>query len=459
MKNKPILFRVAGCVMLVLILTGITPRVLAQDTTRLSLLFAGDIMGHGSQIQSAYDAKQKKHDYTSCFQYMKPYMGVADVAIGNLELTLAGPPYTGYPQFSSPDALLVALKDMGFDILVTSNNHCVDRGSKGLIRTIRMLDSLQVPHTGTFMDSTDYKRNHPLIFAKHGFTVALLNYTFSTNGLPVTKPTIVNRIDTVQMGRDLRRARAAKPDVIIVFTHWGVEYERLPNAAQKAVTEFCFRQGVQLVIGAHPHVIQPMEWRKGKQQFVAYSLGNFVSGQRKRYTDGGSMAYVALEKIIYKPDSAVTTIDTAGYYLQYVHRTVDADKDYYMMPVTATEKNPAAYIKDAASRQAFQVFADDSRKLYQTHNINVPERTIIPEDSVITYTVVMYETARPTGSWTVMPSQSAYPWGLAPVDLADKVLWMSGKFEQAAAAERYRRRYLQQHPQARVVKLVNGKLP
>ena len=122
---------------------------IAQDTTRLSLLFAGDIMGHDSQIASAYDAKRKVYDYTSCFQFVKPYVDSVDLAIGNLELTLAGPPYKGYPQFSSPDALLTTLKDIGFDVLVTANNHCVDRGRKGLERTITMLDSFKIAHTGT----------------------------------------------------------------------------------------------------------------------------------------------------------------------------------------------------------------------------------------------------------------------------------------------------------------------
>ena len=111
-------------------------------------------MGHDSQIASAYDAKKKTYDYSSCFRFVKPYVDSVDLAIGNLELTLAGPPYTGYPQFGSPDALGTTLKDMGFDVLVTANNHCVDRGRKGLERTIMMLDSFKIAHTGTFVDSS-----------------------------------------------------------------------------------------------------------------------------------------------------------------------------------------------------------------------------------------------------------------------------------------------------------------
>src|SRR5690606_23422672 len=245
---------------------------LAQDTTRLSLLFAGDVMGHDSQIASAYDPVKKTYDYASCFQFVKPYVDSADLAIANLEVTLAGPPYKGYPQFSSPDQLAMTLKDIGFDALVTANNHSVDRGRKGIERTIHILDSLGIPHTGTFRDSASKAASTPLILEKNGFRLALLNYTYGTNGIAVPKPNIVNPLDTALIRADLIAAKAAAPDVIIVFTHWGEEYASMPNKKQKDLAEFCFNHGAQLVIGAHPHVVQPMEWRKEKNQFVAYSL-------------------------------------------------------------------------------------------------------------------------------------------------------------------------------------------
>ncbi|HEY9046006.1 MAG TPA: CapA family protein [Ohtaekwangia sp.] len=349
----------------------------AQDTTRLSLLFVGDIMGHDSQIAAAYNAATKKYDYTSCFQYVKPYIENADLAIGNLEVTLAGPPHKGYPQFSSPDALAQTLKAVGFDALVTANNHCVDRGRKGLERTVMMLDSLKIPHTGTFVDTVSRMNDYPLLLEKNGFKLALLNYTYGTNGLPVYKPNIVNRLDTATMHKDLRKAKEFRPDVIIVFTHWGIEYQSLPSREQKLLTEFCFKHGAQLVIGAHPHVIQPMEWRKDQNQFVAYSLGNFVSGQRKRYTDGGAMAYLELQKIAYTPDSATTTIDSAAYYLQWVQRTSGVNKGYYILPVPNVEQDSIT-INDAAAKAAFKVFTDDSRLLYRKYNKDVAEGKTAP---------------------------------------------------------------------------------
>lgn len=357
------------------IVTGISH---AQDTTRLSLLFAGDVMGHDSQIASASNPVKKTYDYSSCFQFVKPYVDSVDLAMANLEVTLAGPPYKGYPQFSSPDALAVTLKDIGFDVLVTANNHCVDRGRKGLERTIMMLDSFNIKHTGTFKDSVSRMNESPLFIEKNGFKLAILNYTYGTNGIPVTKPNIVNHLDTAIMRHDLLEAKQANPDVIIVFTHWGAEYQSLPSKWQKDLTEFCFTNGAQLVIGAHPHVLQPMEWRKDKNQFVAYSLGNYISGQRKRYTDGGAMAYLELKKINYRADSAEVTIDSAGYYLGWVYRTVDAQKDYYLLPVGDNQDN-LSFIKDAESKAALKVFVEDSRSLFKKFNKDVEEMKRMPK--------------------------------------------------------------------------------
>ncbi len=364
MKNiKLALTFVSGCII---------SSAFAQDTTRISLLFLGDLMQHDSQIKAAYDISSGQHDYRLCFQFVKPYLSSADLAIGNLEVTLAGPPYKGYPQFSAPDELALTLKDAGMDVLVTANNHCLDRGKKGLERTIMMLDSLDILHTGTFRDTVERMNDYPMLFEKNGFSFALLNYTYGTNGIPVTKPNVVNTIDTAVIRKDIIKAKQASPDAIIVFMHWGQEYQSLPSRQQKDITEFCFRLGAKLVIGAHPHVLQPMEWRKENDQLVVYSLGNFVSGQRDRYKDGGAMLRVNLMKIVQDSVSA-TRIDSAGYILEWVYRTADAKKNYYVLPIPSFEQDTTAFIKDEASRLAFKTFIEDSRKLFKKHNVNLEE--------------------------------------------------------------------------------------
>jgi poly-gamma-glutamate capsule biosynthesis protein CapA/YwtB (metallophosphatase superfamily) len=365
----------------------------AQDTTRLSLIFFGDIMQHDSQISAAYEPAAKKYSYTDCFQFIKPYLQTADLAIGNLEVTLAGKPYKGYPQFSAPDELVTTLKDVGMDVLVTANNHCVDRGKQGLERTIAVLDSFEILHTGTFVDEASRLNDYPLILDRKGVRLAILNYTFSTNGLPVTKPNIVNRIDTTVIRKDIFKAKKSHPDIIIVFTHWGIEYQSLPSFEQQAVSEFCFKQGADLVIGAHPHVIQPMEWRKEKNQLVAYSLGNFVSGQRKRYTDGGALLSVELEKIFYTPDSTTTQIDSAGFVLEWIYKTTDMNKDYYILPVPTFQKDSTGFIKDQESKDAFKTYVEDSRALLNKHNVNIQEITIQPEIFTLEFANVTFNDA------------------------------------------------------------------
>ena len=272
--------------------------VKGQDTLKLSLLFTGDIMQHDSQIHAAFNPDSSVYSYKPCFDPIRTELASADLTIGNLELTFGGPPYKGYPQFSAPDELMTTLKDAGFDVLVTANNHCLDRGALGLERTLEMINQASILHTGTFKDTLEWLNEYPLVISRSGFRLSLLNYTYGTNGMPLTFPNMVNMIDTIRLEQDLIKAKLQDTDAIIVFFHWGKEYERQPNVRQRDLTEFCFKHGAKLVIGSHPHVLQPMEWRKESDQFIAYSLGNFVSGQYDRYKNGGAMLHIDLKKVL-----------------------------------------------------------------------------------------------------------------------------------------------------------------
>jgi len=266
----------------------------AQEAPTLTLLFAGDIMGHDTQIESARQMGDGAYDYSSCFRYVEPYIAAADIAIGNLEVTFAGPPYKGYPAFSSPDALATAIREAGFDILVNANNHAIDRGKPGLERTLDVLDSVGIIQTGVFRDAAGRRSAYPLIVEKNNIRLALLNYTYGTNGIRVTPPNIVNYIDTAQVRKDLEKAATARPDFTIVLMHWGLEYERTENKQQQELAEFLLAQGADAIIGSHPHVVQPI--RLYDDKLVVYSKGNMISNQRKRYTDGGILVDITLEK-------------------------------------------------------------------------------------------------------------------------------------------------------------------
>ena len=189
----------------------------------------GDIMGHGPQIRSAFQESKNKYDYQEVFNPLEEIISSVDFAIANLEVTLAGPPFMGYPQFSSPDELAVACKNSGMDVLVTANNHSCDRKNNGIIRTVKVLDSLEILHTGTFKNEYTRDRENLLILSKEGLHVGLLNYTYGTNGIPFTSPTFVNMLDSNLIIKDIESAKQKGLDKLIVFVHWGSEYQDFPN--------------------------------------------------------------------------------------------------------------------------------------------------------------------------------------------------------------------------------------
>ena len=354
------------------------PELFAQDTLNLSLLFVGDIMQHESQMKAAYNPLLDTYEYTPCFQWVKPILSSADLTIGNLELTLGGKPYSGYPQFSAPDELLGAIRDAGFDVLVTANNHSVDRGSRGLERTIQLLDSIGLEHTGTFRDTLEWLNQNPLVVIRSGFRLSILNYTYGTNGIPVRKPNQVNHIDTARIKSDLQRAAAQHTDASIVFFHWGEEYKSMPNERQQQVAAFCLRNGAKVVIGSHPHVIQPMEWDREKDQVVVYSLGNFISGQRTRYRNGGAMFHLNLRKVVQADGASKTSVNDAAYSLVWVNRTSDARRAFQLVPVLESGVD-STLVQSAIYRELMHEFVLDARTLLEKENKGVRERRKLPD--------------------------------------------------------------------------------
>ncbi|MBW6492035.1 MAG: CapA family protein [Lentimicrobium sp.] len=328
-------------------------------------------MQHSPQITAAWDVKDSAYNYHPCFSFVKPVVSNFDFAIANLECTLAGEPYTGYPQFSAPDELAIALCDAGFDILATANNHSCDRGNSGLVRTLDVLDNLNIKRTGTFRDSADYARHHPLILSKNNITFALLNYTYGTNGIPFYPPAVVNLIDTTQIINDLFSSRKPDIDFVLVFFHWGNEYQPTPSEEQISLANLCRKYGADVVIGSHPHVLQRMEYEKSsdslpKGHLVVYSLGNYVSNQRDRYRDGGAMISFTLSKTWNSKK-----VINPEYQLTWVHTAIENDKKhYYILPVKQFESDTTL---DAGSLSKLRQFAEDSRKLLNGSNLIVPE--------------------------------------------------------------------------------------
>lgn len=344
----------------------------AQDTT-LSFLFLGDIMGHDGQIKAALNEKDSSYDYSVNYKYIKELFEQSDITIANLEVTLAGPPYKGYPAFSSPDDLIFASKDAGIDYFITANNHSCDRGKRGITRTLDVLDSLEIPHTGTFRNTEERNNTYPLKIEQNGISIALLNYTYGTNGISVPVPTVVNLINTATIKADLEKSKSMNVDKIIVCIHWGIEYQRQPNQTQIDLYTMCRDNGADIVIGSHPHVIQKMEWEG--DNLVVYSLGNFISNQRKQYTDGGALARIELEK-----KNGLVSIKEVGYYLTWVDKPwVDNNQIFTILPVSKYE-NDREFFQTKESKEKMELFMKDSRSLLDTENKNVKEYRYNPDN-------------------------------------------------------------------------------
>ena len=355
------------------------PFILSAQTDTLRLLFTGDIMGHAPQIKSAEVVPNKKYDYTPCFKYVKPVLERADLAIGNLELTLPGkPPYNGYPMFRSPDDLATALKDAGFDILVTANNHANDSRGTGVVNTINTLRAKGFQQTGTFKNNADRSATYPLMVYKNNFKIALLNYTYDTNGVPTDAPTIVNRIDTALIKADLYEARARKPHFIIVVMHWGIEYQLQENEEQRRLAKFLIRNGADMVIGSHPHVVQPIRTERvampdgsAKEAVVVYSLGNFISNQQQPNTDGGILFQVDLLK---QKGSPKVTVGQHGVIpvWRYVHKNAAGKSTFFTLPVTRLERNPDLFPDMAeAARAKMKKFIESLRNRLNLREIKL----------------------------------------------------------------------------------------
>lgn len=326
----------------------------------ITLIFAGDIMGHSPQFQAAYDAQTKTYDYKVCFEHVKPYIESADFAVANLEVTLAGPPYSGYPNFSSPDALLDALKYAGYDVMLTANNHVLDRGKNGFERTLKVLADNDMKFAGSYVNQQQRDTLYPLMLETLGVKIALLNYTYGTNGYKPALPTIVNVIDTNQIKKDISKARKQNPDLVVMTVHWGLEYQTKAGAEQHKLARMFVREGVDLIIGSHPHVVQNaeiIEVDSTRKVPVFYSLGNSISNQRNTNTDGGIM--VKVEIGTHSKQILKTT-----YMPVYVHKGILKDKfQYHLIPTPDfVSDTTAKFVINKADSASLLIFDKNTRE-------------------------------------------------------------------------------------------------
>ena len=267
-----------------------------QDT--VTLRFIGDVMLHQTQLDKAYKGASY-YDFSSYFSLIEKDLKTADIAVANMEFALGGEPYSGYPSFSAPDALAEHMAEIGIDIFLAANNHIYDRGLSGAERTLeqyrQLCDRYGISHIGLASDEKEQTGNMPLIMNAKGLKLAFLNFTYATNGgRKKGWPKVCYMDDRNEIRKAIDKAREAEADIIIALPHWGEEYQLEHSAEQETMAQWLAENGVHIVVGTHPHVVQDCaimsdSIRRAETQ-VVYSLGNAISNMSATNTQVGLMA-------------------------------------------------------------------------------------------------------------------------------------------------------------------------
>ena len=303
----------------------------------INFVAIGDVMCHNTNYLGAYNSSTKTYDFMPAFVNVEKHIKKADIAIGNLETTFTGSEvgYSGYPTFNSPEELGIALKNIGVDILSTANNHSMDKGTKGVISTLDKLDKIEISHTGT--NRSKEEQDKILVKDVNGIKIAFIAFTYGTNGIriPEGKEYLVNLIDKDLIKEQIDLAKKQNPDIICASMHWGVEYSQKQSKYQEEMADFLFQNGVDIIIGNHAHVIEPMEKRAitledgtQKEVLVVYALGNFISGQIQEHTKSTVILDMNITK---KGETGKISIDSVDYVPVYCYDRGKGEQNRYIL--------------------------------------------------------------------------------------------------------------------------------
>jgi len=346
--------------------------VFEDSVVTTKLCFVGDLMCHSTQFNYA-KVSVDTFDFTGVYREVKQYLSAADFTIGNLETVIAGKNkgYSGYPYFNAPDDLVYALRDAGLDLLITANNHALDQGWEGVKRTIDVINENNIHHAGTFISQVD--RDSIRIFQMNSIKVAILAYSENTNGLPIPKGKdyVINLIDEELIKRDVDRAREKKVDIVLVHLHYGPEYNREPSDYQKQIVQKIIEFGADIIIGGHPHVIQPVDFFKTNNTkldsgFVAYSMGNFISNQRWRYSDAGLILNIEISKNIYTDSIYISEVN---YLPTWVFKgETERGMEYIILPSQLAENDSIFTFLTDSDRKLMNEAFNDTKDIISKYN-------------------------------------------------------------------------------------------
>ena len=304
-----------------------TKSLFRQDT--LTICFMGDIMMHTKQLETAFKGGNN-YDFRSYFRLIEDRIKSADIAVANMEFTLGGEPYTGYPCFSAPDSYATYLADCGFDVFLAANNHILDKGSEGAARTAEVYRGLEkergIRFTGIAGSEEERSGNYPLMIRRKGISLAFLNFTYGTNlgaTLHWPKTNYIGRRTEIQAA--LQQAEMA--DLTIVLPHWGPEYQTTHSESQEQTAEWLIENGADIIIGTHPHVVQDTAHINDVP--VIYSLGNAVSNMSATDTQ---LELMATLKIVRHENGDVSMLPVELTWL-WCSRPGGFTDDYTIIPV------------------------------------------------------------------------------------------------------------------------------
>ena len=289
------------------------------EESDVSLIMVGDCLIHGSIY---YDAQENgTYNFYKLLDKIKPIISSYDLAYYNQESILGGTALglQTYPRFNSPQEVGDAMLDAGFNIVTFANNHSLDMGEKGILASQEYWDKKEKQGIMTAGSYTSFEdREKEIIMEKNGITYTILSYTTTLNGLsiPSGKEYLVNYYNAEQVKKDIERLRD-KVDLLMVAMHWGEEYTHTPTESQKEIAQYLASLGVDIIIGHHPHVIQPIDFIGNTM--VIYSLGNFIASQKGEVAKHtGLMASVRIHKKTVNGVSSITLEEPTAQ-LEYVY--------------------------------------------------------------------------------------------------------------------------------------------
>ncbi|WP_010098146.1 CapA family protein [Ornithinibacillus scapharcae] len=309
------------------------PKEPIEVKQEISIAAIGDMLIHNSVYN---DAKvENGYDFKPMLERVKPYLSNATISIANQETMIGGEEIglSSYPRFNSPTEVGDVLKWAGVNVVTLANNHTLDKGEEAIQRAIEHWETIDMTYSGAYKDSQDRDRIR-VVETNEGISVAILSYTYGTNGIPVPegKDYLVNLIDREMIASEIKEAKDLA-DIVVLGLHFGNEYERLPNQDQKDLVQFVADEGADVVLGHHPHVLQPVEWvygENGNQTLVIYSLGNFLSGQDEFYRQVGGMFKFYVRKTI---EGGETTVEVHSPEFLPTYVRYQNWRDYEIIPM------------------------------------------------------------------------------------------------------------------------------